>query len=110
MKPKRLQRKRTKEFKIKNLCKNPNGYVFVGRPSKWGNPYIVGQKYRKNITDKFDTWDLEKVLFEYRKYIETRLYLKPDCLNELKGKDLVCWCSLEKKCHADILLELANGT
>jgi len=29
-------------------------------------------------------------------------------LPELRGKDLVCWCS-PLPCHADVLLELANA-
>lgn len=30
-------------------------------------------------------------------------------LDELRGKDLACWCPLDQPCHADVLLELANG-
>lgn len=29
-------------------------------------------------------------------------------LEELRGKDLACWCALDQPCHADVLLELAN--
>ena len=28
---------------------------------------------------------------------------------ELRGRDLACWCPLDQPCHADVLLELANG-
>lgn len=33
-----------------------------------------------------------------------------DALPELRGKNLACWCRLGQPCHADVLLELANGT
>ncbi len=29
--------------------------------------------------------------------------------SELRGRDLCCWCPLDQPCHADVLLELANG-
>ena len=35
--------------------------------------------------------------------------LKGDDLRELRGKDLACWCPLDKPCHADVLLEIANA-
>jgi hypothetical protein len=74
----------------------PKDAVYVGRPSKWGNPYkIFGQETRK------------KVIEEFRGYALTRLNLEPHWLDELKGKDLVCFCT-PLPCHADILMELAN--
>lgn len=27
---------------------------------------------------------------------------------ELRGKDLACFCPLDKPCHADVLIEIAN--
>lgn len=30
-------------------------------------------------------------------------------LPELRGKNLACWCALDKPCHADVLLEIAAG-
>ncbi|WP_402465698.1 DUF4326 domain-containing protein [Isoptericola aurantiacus] len=27
----------------------------------------------------------------------------------LAGRDLACWCPLDQPCHADVLLEIANG-
>ena len=75
----------------------PPDAVYVGRPSKWGNPFKVGRdgtrvevisKYRSRIINILQSTDSH--------YID-----------ELKGKDLVCWCA-PLPCHADILLELAN--
>jgi len=76
----------------------PPDAVYVGRPSKWGNPFIIG-------------WDgtREEVIAKYVEYLmgtehTTGLLLD---IHELKGKDLVCFCA-PLPCHADILLELAN--
>lgn len=89
--PQRIQRKRTKGWKM------PDNAVYVGRGSKWGNPFMVS----KNTT-------LDDVLLNYTLYIYRKLTKGDLHLKELKGKNLACWCSLDKPCHADILLELAN--
>ncbi len=72
----------------------PKDAVYVGRPGKWGNPFVVGRDGTR-----------EEVIKRYKYFI---LYSAGDLdLYELRGKDLVCWCAPEA-CHADILLELAN--
>lgn len=76
----------------------PNS-VYVGRPSKWGNPYRIGH----NPSEAARLVAVEG----YREYI-SRAYSKSDIRDTLKGKDLVCWCA-PKACHADVLLEIANG-
>jgi hypothetical protein len=68
--------------------------VYVGRPSKWGNPFVVGKDGSR-----------EEVLKKFRDYILTSELMGD--IHELQGKDLVCWCS-PLDCHADILRELAN--
>ncbi len=80
----------------------PPGAVYVGRPSKWGNPYRVGRD-----------GDRQRVIDRYRERLSfllthpgSRETLLAD-LEFLRGKDLVCWCA-PLPCHADILLELAN--
>lgn len=37
-----------------------------------------------------------------------KAFLERQNLNELKGKDLACWCRPDSPCHADVLLVLAN--
>ena len=76
----------------------PANAVYVGRPSKWGNPFTVAVHGRG------------KALEHYRTYIygERQEALREEVKKELKGKDLICWCFPEP-CHADILLEIANG-
>lgn len=70
----------------------PVGSVYVGRPTKWGNPFVIGEH-----GDRHDV---------VRLYAE---WLPSSGLNvsELRGKDLVCWCAPEA-CHADVLLREAN--
>jgi hypothetical protein len=98
--PKRIQRKRTKGWRM------PEGAVYVGRPSLWGNPYKPGHNWhggKMTATQAIDA---------YREYITEALFISPnrlgDELSALRGKDLVCWCQLDRPCHADVLLELAN--
>jgi len=85
---KRIQRKRAKGWKM------PPNTVYVGRPSKWGNPAKVGIH-----------GDLKECLEIYEEFLETKLKLNPHFLDPLKGKDLACWCPLDKPCHADVLLK-----
>lgn len=75
----------------------PLDAVYVGRPSKWGNPYIIGKDGTR-----------AGVIAKYRKWLMGMSQLSLlFCLSELRGKDLVCWCA-PLPCHADVLLELAN--
>ncbi len=70
--------------------------VYVGRPSKWGNPFSVGKDGTRNeVIAKYADW-LDGMMFNN--------LLNP---GELQGKDLVCWCA-PLPCHADVLLEWAN--
>ena len=89
--PKRIQRKRTKGWRM------PPNTIYVGRPSKWGNPFDgVGAVAAYLFYLRDDTPSLVKVT-------------KQDVRAELRGKDLCCWCSLDADCHADVLLEIANA-
>ena len=77
-------------------CKRENYDVYIGRPSKWGNPYSIGKDGIR-----------EEVIQKYRDYLERSPRLLEDCRQELRGKVLGCWCA-PKACHGDILAELAN--
>jgi len=69
--------------------------VYVGRPSKWGNPFVIGRDGSRN-----------EGIAKYRAGIVQQSVLLA-ALHELRGKDLVCWCAPER-CHAGLLIELAN--
>ena len=95
MKPVRIQRKRTKGWRM------PPSTVYVGRPTKWGNPYMVGDHEGCSLMT------LEDVLRRYRHLIEAPGRCE-SVRRELRGKNLACWCPLDRECHADFLLQIAN--
>lgn len=73
--------------------KIPEDAIYIGRPSPWGNPYIIGKDgTRDEVVDK------------YEKYILSQPFLLRS-LQQLVGHDLVCFCS-PKRCHGDILIKL----
>lgn len=74
----------------------PTGAVFIGRPSKWGNPFVIGRDRSR-----------AQVLARYRAWLCERPELVA-ALPELRGRDLVCFCA-PAACHGDMLLALANG-
>jgi hypothetical protein len=81
----------------------PEGAVYVGRPTKWGNPYIVGSF---GVDDAGRAVDLFRKLLRYG---DPEDYPSDGEIRaELRGKDLACFCPLHRPCHADVLLELAN--
>lgn len=93
--PTRIQRKRTKGWRM------PENTVYVGRGSKWGNPFVVGEHgMAKECVERFARdigWHNSRLGFDY------------DDIAELRGKNLACWCKEGEPCHADVLLEIANS-
>ena len=104
--PERIQRSRAKGWRM------PDGAVYVGRPTIWGNPFIVGLRTTHGalqaVTDpRFPvTRDRAHAVKRFEKWA-TIVFTKSD-LKALRGKDLACWCPLDEPCHADVLLRLAN--
>lgn len=76
----------------------PENAIYVGRPTKWGNPFKIQEGYTG-----------QRCLDLYRKHISVHLAVNELDLSELTGKDLACFCPLNQPCHADVLLELANA-
>jgi len=79
-------------------CKREPYDVYIGRPSKWGNPFSIG--IGKDGTR-------EEVIEKYREWIQNQPELLAQ-LSELRGKTLGCWCA-PQACHGDVLVELANN-
>lgn len=113
--PKRIQRKRVKGWRM------PKGALYVGRPTKWGNPFTEQDAIRraKNEWERFSfpahlasqmahQTAREDLLLMYIEYLEENPELVEDAKRELRGRDLACYCEVGESCHADILLELAN--
>lgn len=112
--PKRLQRSRRKGWR------KPKNAVIVDRTSRWGNPFHVkkeGDKWR--ITDrngnyctskKFNTYEqaAHRSVRLYGAYIHGLIEDGKIDIKALRGKDLVCFCALDKPCHAQYLLDIVN--
>ena len=74
----------------------PKDAVYIGRPSKWGNPFAIGPD--GNRAD---------VILKYREWLEAQPDKMAQAKLELAGCDLVCFCA-PQACHGDVLLEMAN--
>jgi len=136
--PVRVQRKRTKGWRM------PENTVYVGRPSKFGNPFDFSRSEycwaalsfgckgdaagrREASVCAFRDWIAppwgRRTLSseEQPKMVTARGEVKlgpkvtageapsiDEIKAELRGKNLACWCPLDRPCHADVLLEIAN--
>ena len=74
-------------------CKKSTFDIYIGRPSKRGNPFKNGAK-EENIQN-YETW------------IKSKPELLEQAKAELRGKVLACWCA-PKECHGHILSRIAN--
>jgi hypothetical protein len=82
----------------------PSNTVYVGRPSKWGNPYRLNDVRWGYIKTAAEAVERYRQLMENTKHE----WGFDEDLAPLRGKDLACWCPVDQPCHADVLLELAN--
>ena len=96
---KRIQRKRTKGWRMPENC------VYVGRNTQWGNPFVGDARYYNGIGQLMP----HEVLDYFRAWAAGQLANDPSWLDELRGKDLACWCKEGADCHADVLLKMANA-
>jgi hypothetical protein len=102
--PQRIQRKRTKGWRL------PPGAKCVDRSTGWGNPFVVGQtKWLANSDGEpvlVPVPDAETAVALFRWYVE-QSEPRMEEIRKLRGYDLACYCALDAACHADVLLELA---
>jgi hypothetical protein len=77
-------------------CKREPFDVYIGRPTKWGNPFAQKMGYTR-----------EQAIAAYARYLAENPSLVEDARRELKGKVLGCWCA-PQPCHGDLLLRIAN--
>ena len=90
--PKRFQVKRIKGWKM------PRNGIYVGRPTKWGNPFKISAAVPRTKAVALYEDRLREMPTKERNAL-----LKP-----LQGKSLGCWCPLDEPCHADVLLKWAS--
>ena len=118
MKPQRVQRQRAKGWRM------PENATYVGRPTRWGNPFrvlrlggdwcitrpgweplvVLGSR-RDAVAEAVDLYDLHLGPMGNYELDDEAL---ADLRRSLGGKNLACWCPLDQPCHADVLLRLAN--
>lgn len=131
---KRIQRKRTKGWRMPDNSIYVGRPTMWGNPFKVvGDTIYVFSRYR--FTHNLDPWifhlmgDTEKAAEIYHECVLNNSMVYAYCadmrdidivyiydhfkqisqnLNKLKGKDLVCWCSLDKPCHADVIIKIIN--
>lgn len=127
--PERIQRRRIKGWQM------PENTVYVGRGSRWGNPFRIYREHTltgPSWRDARDNWGrvtaasatvayvtssrditAAELVDHFDSLIFVRKRDEPErfaaWIEKLKGKNLACWCPLDQPCHADVLLELANG-
>lgn len=126
----RIQRRGTKGWRA------PADALYVGRGSRWSNPCqqvrypaldgteweqegrlgkTSGQHHAFVHPDKTVTSHLvkdatpEQAVAMFRDWLKQRPDWVEAARRELAGRDLVCWCRLDKACHADVLLRVAAG-
>jgi hypothetical protein len=76
----------------------PRNAVFIGRPSPWQNPFVLGSDgTRDEVCDKFEEWIMKP----------EQLGLRARAELELHGKDLLCFCH-SKRCHGLTWLRIVN--
>ena len=84
-------------------CKKEEFDVYVGRGSKWGNPY----SHKEGTLAEHVVGSRREAIEKFEEHLLSNQDLMSS-LEELKGKTLGCWCK-PKSCHGDILLRYANG-
>lgn len=85
-------------------CKKERYDVYIGRPSKWGNPFTHLSDRRTKA--RFVVGSREEAVQQYEEYLFTSGLI--DDIEELRGKVLGCWCS-PQSCHGDVLVRLLNS-
>lgn len=118
--PNRRQRSRRRGSRM------PAGAVYVGRPTRWGNPFPTASdpvlllatarqiSLAQAAKHLFEQWLLgfpQPLPPDVAASFPPGMAPPPsaeDIRRELGGKDLLCWCALHQPCHADVLLSVAN--
>jgi hypothetical protein len=114
--PERIQRRRYSGWRA------PLDAVYVGRGSRWGNPIVVsgsGQSWRVGLgAVEMGTFPTRQdanrhAVAAFRWQLDHHPnvlgFTAVDIRDQLAGRDLMCWCDLALPCHADVLIDIANG-
>jgi len=85
-----------KRTRVINIKTHGQPDIYIGRPSRWGNPYVIGRDGNR-----------DEVIAKYRDYVLNTPELMA-VIHTLQGKTLGCFCA-PLPCHGQILAELADG-
>lgn len=125
--PIRIQRRRTTGWRM------PPNAIYVGRPTVFGNPlragtltsigddgFLLPMRTHQVVRDRAHAVLLYRAAWQSGELLgllpRVELPHLPvpdswdlsDLADMLRGRDLCCWCPLDRECHADVLLEVAN--
>ncbi len=111
--PVRLRLSRRKGFNLQRHSKAVNGLpaINVARPSKWGNPFIVGSTFKLDGHVRYETMSQEDAVHFFHLMLRRldRTYPSDaEIFGELRNRNLACWCKPDVACHADVLIDIAN--
>lgn len=88
---------KSKELRRLVTCKQQPHDVYIGRPSEFGNPFVIGKDGTR-----------AEVIAKYRDWFLAQPEMVAKARATLVGKVLACWCA-PQPCHGDVLAEIANG-
>jgi hypothetical protein len=108
----RIQRSRAKGWRM------PPGALYVGRPTRFGNPFTVADALtddptlteaaaRERCASLFGLWLTGEIRLTGPAFAEQRAWILGH-VGRLAERDLACWCPIGGPCHADVLIEMAN--
>lgn len=80
----------------KNRDHIPDEAYYIGRPTPYGNPFVIGKDGTR-----------EEVIAKFTEYVNQNEALQSLIQKNLRGKDLVCFCA-PLPCHGDVIIEIAN--
>jgi len=106
--PQRVQLSRKKGWRM------PPNTISVARPGRWGNPFSVLPELAPGTpAGRYVAMpNVEAAVAAYRQWLRddpAGRALAHEAKHALRGRDLACWCRLDGPCHAQVLLEVANG-
>ncbi len=109
--PQRIQLSRRKGFNLQAASKALNGLdaLKCARPSKWGNPFIVGAHgNHQQCVDMFRACMVAVIEKRRDVLVWPEIKRMASMVRVIAGKNLACFCPLDQPCHCDVLIELAN--
>lgn len=98
--PQRIQRRRTKGWQM------PENTVCVTRPGRFGNPFDNARRFREVLEVLLGGGEYRDCRCRTPEYLDMKVIAER--IDELRGKNLACFCPPGRECHADVLIEYAN--